>query len=308
MERRAEGLATMQSPVIEAALSGGSAPSAFVLPTLTRPHRTRKNSVAFYRQPPTPPEAIELGASGSARARSVLPGSLQRHAPPGRSTTTAVAVLLTGASLHAGAAVDSCTSGRRQSPIDIVSTTQAALPALDFDYRRAPLRVVNDGHTVRVRFANGSRLLIGGQVHALQQFHFHLPGGDRIRGEDFPMAMHFLHKSPAGRLVALVVPFRLGAENAALATLLPGLPLRGQPERTVPGVSVDPASFIPGARGYYAYEGSETAPPCTEGVRWLVMKQALALSAAQLAVLQRLFPGNARPVQPLNGRVVQESP
>ncbi|MBK7062127.1 MAG: carbonic anhydrase family protein [Rubrivivax sp.] len=47
--------------------------------------------------------------------------------------------------------------------------------------------------------------------------------------------------------------------------------------------------MVPPATGYYAYEGSETAPPCTEGVRWLVMKQALSVSAAQLAALARLF-------------------
>jgi len=70
---------------------------------------------------------------------------------------------------------------------------------------------------------------------------------------------------------------------------------------------VDPAQLVPPATGYYAYEGSETAPPCTEGVRWLVMKQALSVSAAQLAALARLFPSHVRPVQPLNGRVVQQS-
>ena len=203
---------------------------------------------------------------------------------------------------------DLCATGRRQSPVDIVATTAAALPALEFEYRPAPLRIVNDGHTVRVRLANGSRLRLGAQPLVLQQFHFHLPGGDRVRGEDFPMAMHFLHKSASGQLVAVVVLFRLGAENVALAALLPRMPSRGEPERVVPQAMADPGALIPAARGYYAYDGSETAPPCTEGVRWLVMKQPLALSATQLATLQGLFPTNARPVQPLNGRTVQESP
>jgi carbonic anhydrase len=200
-----------------------------------------------------------------------------------------------------------CERGQRQSPIDIVAARREPLPALQFDYRPAPLRVVNDGHTVRVRFARGSRLLIGGEAHALQQFHFHVPGGDKLRGEEFPMAMHFLHKSASGRLVSLVLLFRLGAENAALAALLPQLPARGEPERTVPGATVDPARWLPAVHGYYAYDGSLTAPPCTEGVRWLVLKQPLELSAAQLARLAALFPRNARPVQPLHGRVVSES-
>ncbi|MBK8527930.1 MAG: carbonic anhydrase family protein [Rubrivivax sp.] len=210
-------------------------------------------------------------------------------------------------SAQAAPKADLCSSGRRQSPIDIVAAVPTALPALSLQYRPAPLRIVNDGHTVRVRLANGSRLLQGNQSHTLQQFHFHMPGGDRIRGQEFPLAIHFLHKSAAGQLVALVVLFRQGDENTALAALLPHMPERGQPERVLAGVMVDPAQLVPPATGYYAYEGSETAPPCTEGVRWLVMKQALSVSAAQLAALARLFPSHVRPVQPLNGRVVQQS-
>jgi carbonic anhydrase len=202
---------------------------------------------------------------------------------------------------------DLCERGQHQSPIDIVATQRQALPPLQFDYHPAPLRIVNDGHTVRVRFANGSRLLIGRESLALQQFHFHVTGGDRVRGEDFAMAMHFLHKSSAGQLVSLVVLFRLGAESAALAALMPSMPPRGKTEQVVPALQVDPALLLPQEHGYYAYDGSLTAPPCTEGVRWLVMKSPLELSAAQVARLKQLFPNNARPVQPLNGRVVSES-
>jgi carbonic anhydrase len=201
-----------------------------------------------------------------------------------------------------------CDRGHKQSPIDIVSTRRESLPPLQFDYRSEPLRVVNDGHTVRVRFAAGSRLLIGGKPHRLQQFHFHIPGGDRVHGEEFPMAMHFLHKGADGRLVSLVVLFRLGAENRALGALMPNLPMRGVPERRLPDTLVDPAALVPASHGYYVYDGSLTAPPCTEGVRWIVMKQPLELSAAQLEQLGRLFANNARPVQPLHERIVIESP
>ena len=65
--------------------------------------------------------------------------------------------------------------------------------------------------------------------------------------------------------------------------------------------------LLPASKAYYAYDGSLTAPPCTEGVRWIVMKQPLELSAAQLARLSRLFPNNARPVQALHGRVVTQT-
>jgi carbonic anhydrase len=226
---------------------------------------------------------------------------------PGLIHAAAALAAVTCLSAWPAAAVDLCASGRRQSPIDIQATKRAALPALAVAYRAAPLRVVNDGHTVRVRFANGSRLQLGHEMLVLQQFHFHRPGGERIHGEEFPMAMHLVHKAPSGQLVTVVAPFRVGAAHAGLATLLPQMPEAGAPERSVPGVLADAAQFLPAARGYYAYEGSLTSPPCTEGVRWLVLKQAQTLSTAQLDALALRVPPNARSLQPLNGRIVRES-
>jgi carbonic anhydrase len=200
-----------------------------------------------------------------------------------------------------------CDLGQRQSPIDIVETHKQKLPEIQFQYRSAPLRLVNDGHTVRVRMANGSRIVLGKDSYALQQFHFHVPGGDRIQGREYGMAAHFVHKSSAGRLAVVVVLFRQGGENAALASLWPKIPARADGERLFPEFTLDATQLLPAARGYYAYEGSLTAPPCTEGVYWMVLKQPLELSAEQLARYSKMFPNNSRPVQPLHGRVVKES-
>ena len=52
------------------------------------------------------------------------------------------------------------------------------------------------------------------------------------------------------------------------------------------------------------YDGSLTSPPCTEGVRWHLLLTPQQLSATQLGALAARHGGNARPVQPLNGRTV----
>ena len=67
------------------------------------------------------------------------------------------------------------------------------------------------------------------------------------------------------------------------------------------------AGLLPAERGYYTYMGSMTAPPCSEGVLWMVMKTPLTASAQQLAIFSRLYPMNARPVQQADGRLIKES-
>jgi carbonic anhydrase len=205
------------------------------------------------------------------------------------------------------AAASVCDSGKRQSPIDIQATLRKPLPALDFQYQSVPLRIADDGHTVRIRFAPGQTLRIGSERYALQQFHFHTPGGDRIAGEDFPMAAHLLHKSTSGQLLAVVVLFRTGAENPVLGRLLPLIPARADGDHVHPDVRIHAGDLLPSGHGYYRYTGSLTAPPCTEGVDWLVLKQPVELSSAQLALYRQRFSDNARTVQPLHQRVVLES-
>jgi carbonic anhydrase len=200
-----------------------------------------------------------------------------------------------------------CQLGRRQSPIDIQASVKTPLPALQFNYQSAPLRIANDGHTARVRFAKGSELVIGTVHYALQQFHFHTPGGDRIAGEEFPMAAHLLHKSPSGQLLAVVLLYREGAANAELDRLWPQLPARADGDHLVPGVSADASRLLPSDHAYFRYEGSLTASPCTEGVTWLVLKQPLTVSGEQLRFWRARFADNMRAPQPLRGRVVQDA-
>lgn len=201
-----------------------------------------------------------------------------------------------------------CESGRRQSPIDIRETTRQSLAALAFDYHPAPLKIANDGHTARVRFGKGSWLRIGQERYALQQFHFHTPGGDRIAGEEFPMAAHLLHKSASGQLLAVVVLFRTGTENPLLQRLMPLIPAQADGDHVHNDAAVDANALLPRQRSYYRYSGSLTSPPCTEGVEWIVLKQPLELSALQLSRYRQRFADNARPLQTLHQRAMLESP
>ena len=217
-----------------------------------------------------------------------------------------VAAALALAQVAHGASL--CETGRRQSPIDIQATVRTELPPLEPHYQPVPLRLANDGHTLRVRFSAGQTLQLGRETWRLEQFHFHTPGGDRIGGVEYPLAAHLLHKNRAGQLLAVVVLFALGAESPLLSQLLVHMPERTDGDHLVASVQVQPQDLLPVRRSYYRYPGSLTAPPCTEGFDWVVLQQTQTLSADQLARYRQRFADNARPVQPLHGRRVLASP
>ena len=200
-----------------------------------------------------------------------------------------------------------CETGRKQSPIDIRDSKKQKMPELIFDYHAESLKLANDGHTVRVRFKDAGQLMIGQQHYALQQFHFHTPGGDRIAGEEFPMAAHILHKSTSGQLLAVVVLFRLGAENPLLARVFSRIPERRDGDHVFASEPISARDLVPKNHGHFRYSGSLTASPCTEGVEWIVLKQPLELSVAQLELYKRKFADNIRGPRALNQRVVLES-
>jgi carbonic anhydrase len=200
--------------------------------------------------------------------------------------------------------------GEAQSPIDIRETQKSGLPRLRFEYRAAPIDyVINNGHTIRVDYAPGNGadyLIVGAQRFELTQFHFHHPSEESVRGRRSDMVVHLMHRSSDGEVAGVAILVRAGAANATVAKLWEHMPATEGRQR-VPGLKIDPAKLLPRDLGYFSYSGSQTAPPCTEGVRWFVIKRPITLSPQQIAAFAALYPDDARPLQPLNGRRVQES-
>jgi carbonic anhydrase len=200
-----------------------------------------------------------------------------------------------------------CRVGKHQSPIDIHGAKKAALPAIQFGYAPAEPKVVNNGHTVQVTVAPGSTITVGDHSYELQQFHFHHPSEEAVNGKHTPLVAHFVHKDPEGKLAVVAVLFDVGAPSAALAPIFAKLPAEAGTEVALADVKLDPAAVLPAKHGYYEFEGSLTTPPCSEGVRWLVLQQHATVSKEQLGAFKKLYPANARPVQPLNGRPIRAS-
>ncbi|MES3021001.1 MAG: carbonic anhydrase family protein [Pseudomonadota bacterium] len=199
-----------------------------------------------------------------------------------------------------------CGIGKRQSPIDIRDGMKVNLEKVAFEYSPSPFTVVDNGHTVQVAVGPGNYLTAQGRRYELLQFHFHRPAEERVNGKSFEMVVHLVHKDVAGKLAVVALLLERGREQETIATVWGNLPL----EKNVtlaPSVVLDAGQMLPRQREYYTYMGSLTTPPCSEEVLWIVMKQPVQASPEQLAVFSRLYPLNARPVQPASGRIIKES-
>jgi carbonic anhydrase len=203
-------------------------------------------------------------------------------------------------------AFESCAKGQQQSPIDIRNAVKTELPALEFDYHAVAPTIVNNGHTVQINLPAGQTLKIGEQSYELLQFHFHTPSEETVAGKHMAMVAHFVHRNAAGQLGVVGVLIQPGAANPAFDPVFAHLPRPGE-KITVEDLTLDLAALLPTDKHYYSYEGSLTTPPCSEGVNWVVLKNPIKLGAAQIKAFRRLFNANARPVQPLNDRVIRES-
>ena len=203
-----------------------------------------------------------------------------------------------------------CNTGKQQSPIDIRNAEKSELTPLQFESKSGPLRyVINNRHTIRVNYqaGNGNFLTADGRHYELTQFHFHHPSEEAVDGKRYEMEVHLMYQASDGTVAGVTVFVTAGSANSDIQTVWQHMPAKeGQEE--VAATEMNPGALIPrNTRAYYMYAGSLTAPPCTEGVTWFVLKNPIELEAKQIAAFARLFPNDARPLQPLNGRIVKQN-
>merc|ERR1719222_179712 len=242
-----------------------------------------------------------------------------------------------------------CNGENNQSPVDLVTssmevvdkTTVDSIRIVGYDekgLRKGRWRLQNNGHSAEVELLDRQLFkgmyMTGGPLkkdkgnYNLLQFHFHWGNTSQqgsehtVDGKGFPMEMHIVHsrdqeEEDSERMAVLGFLFEVSEEDNPLL-----LPITNPLEKIIPfgnetwfeeefpnldGLVKD---AIDG--GYYSYDGSLTTPPCWAVVRWIVFKNKLKISEAQLEKFRTLFnrhqmnlESNHRPVQPLNKRKVQ---
>ncbi|MGE5239525.1 MAG: carbonic anhydrase [Chloroflexota bacterium] len=215
--------------------------------------------------------------------------------------------------------------GLKQSPVDIVvaSTIPTALPALTFQYNPTPFIIENTGHVVEVPYEAGSFLRVGQDTYQLLQFHLHAPSEHAINGVLADAELHLVHRNALLDLAVVGVMIKAGGPvNRLLDQILLNAPLDcpGVPPCEVELVGdINATEVLPPSQGYYNYSGSLTTPPCSEGVRWFVLKDPVFVTQRAITRFHQIigrFPtyqppinfrvwnDNNRPVRPLNGRAI----
>jgi len=200
---------------------------------------------------------------------------------------------------------ETCATGHAQSPIDSHDPVPSQGAPLELHYADATLSLVNIGHTVQVNYPPGSWAKIGGKRYELLQFHVHGPSENTVDGQALAMETHLVHKAEDGSLAVIGVLMREGADSAPLHVVQDHLPADVGEVHTWDDVTFNVGDLLPKTAAYWHFSGSLTTPPCTEGVDWNVLQTPVEVSHAQVEAFSALLHGNARPVQPLQGRVIE---
>lgn len=198
-----------------------------------------------------------------------------------------------------------CATGKNQSPIDITNTLDADTPTITVNYVANGNEVLHNGHTIQVNFAAGSSITLRGNTYQLKQFHFHTPSENLIDGKSYPLEGHLVHADDKGNLAVIGVMFNVGEVNPVLTAAWQNMPNKADTKNTI-ATPVNALGLLPNNQDYYRFNGSLTTPPCSEGVTWIVMKDAMTASQAQINQFVGAMghTANNRPVQPVNARPV----
>lgn len=206
---------------------------------------------------------------------------------------------------HWGNVSQTCAQGLNQSPINLSAMVDAKLAPLDIQYSGTVTALTNNGHSLQATIEGANSLTIDGIEFELKQFHFHTPSENTIDNHYFPLEGHFVHADKNGDLAVISVMFEMGSENQQLSSLTQTLPAKGETVKLAHPFAVK--DMLPSYSSYYRFNGSLTTPPCTEGVRWIVLKDVKTLSEEQEQALTGVMGENNRPVQATNARVVLRS-
>jgi carbonic anhydrase len=197
-----------------------------------------------------------------------------------------------------------CGSGQMQSPVDVTAAEYQYLPKLSFHYRTSMMSIFRQPHSIWLDYDDGSYLKIKDKRYQLKGFDFHTPGEHVARGRVADMEVHLHHIGPGGENLIVAIPVIGGRRgNITLSRILERIPPVGQRSHNR-RAGTNPLFLLPANRDYYVYKGSDSKPPCAENVNWIILSSPVEVDREEVGRFRSLLGNNARPVQPVNNRVI----
>ena len=209
-----------------------------------------------------------------------------------------------------------CSGGNMQSPIDIVTGKTAkcgALCDLIVYYRTSKCNLTNTGNEIVLDYDSGSYVTYNAVVYELQKITFTIPASHKIDNYSYSMEAQLYHVSPDTADI-LIVSILLDINDASskskmfLDSFSNILPKKSGQQATL---NTDDSwsifHLLPEIKSFYSYKGSLPRSPCSENVLWLVLKNPIYVSEEQVKNFDRMYPMNARPLQPKGDRLVKET-
>jgi len=193
-----------------------------------------------------------------------------------------------------------CVEGTSQSPVDLLThsgveqTELIVRPRIPVDVSAAS----NQSLTWNINAENLPVLFFGEKSYALSYVQCHIGSEHTVEGLRYPGSCHFFYRLGNEYVaMAILIDDKSSNENAAFDDLLYN-------------VQLDLDTLISGLdlRYYWEYRGSFTTPDCDEDLQWLVLRDVIDVTAAQIDQMKFIsgLDSSFRDPMPLNGRAVND--
>ena len=228
-----------------------------------------------------------------------------------------------------------CTTGRRQSPINIItSNVQCSTNLWPLQFNNGYSQLVsgsweNNGHSVDFALDDKANAIMTTPVgqYKLYDIHFHWGAGQGqgsehlINGRASELEIHFVHNKYPNNVPDTAKDAKAVLSIRGSMRYIPINGIYSQLDVTsirsygskVPISGIYLPALFPHSGDYYYYGGSLTTPNCNEVVQWFLPKEEIVVPANYLANLRtvrdkngNLLTFNYRNTQALNGRIVYE--
>ena len=231
-----------------------------------------------------------------------------------------------------------CTSGSRQSPIDIQDFKGACDNSIQLDLKLSPsstqfamtltnvaspgyITAVSTNGTIGTLYASD----LSGKIYGytMKELRVHAPSEHTIAGTSYAVEVQMIFTirseftNAPNSMAGVSLLFQQSDSQQASIDLLTTLASGANSTNSTVAIANQISSILPSPLSFFSYLGSETSPvgTCSENMIWYVIQTPISVSSTQEGSFDSLWKsntsfasgqGNNRNIQSLNSRVIKK--